>query len=133
VSVVHLIVATRSSGPPDSGKIIKEMPGSVASGTPYIFETFTKICGPGQLSQYSNSLQAERSGDQIAVGASFSALVQTGPGAHPASYTMGTGSFQGVKQPGCFVDHPPRSNAEVKEGVQLYLYSPFGPSWPVTG
>ena len=24
-------------------------------------------------------------------------LVQTGPGAHPASYTMGTGSFPGVK------------------------------------
>ena len=27
--------------------------------------------------------------------ARFSAPVQTGPGAHPASYTMGTGSFQG--------------------------------------
>ena len=26
-----------------------------------------------------------------------SAPVQTGPGAHPASYTMGTGSFPGVK------------------------------------
>jgi hypothetical protein len=36
VSVVGLIVATRSSGPPVSGKIIKEMPVSVASGTPYI-------------------------------------------------------------------------------------------------
>jgi hypothetical protein len=47
VSVVRLIVATRSSGPPASGKIIKEMPGSVTSGTPYIFEIFTKICGPG--------------------------------------------------------------------------------------
>jgi len=33
---VRLIVATRSSGPPASGKIIKEMPGSVASGTPCI-------------------------------------------------------------------------------------------------
>jgi len=30
-------------------------------------------------------------------GARFSAPVQTGPGAHPASCTMGTGSFQGVK------------------------------------
>ena len=36
VSVVRLIVATRSSGPPASGKIIKEIPGSVASETPYI-------------------------------------------------------------------------------------------------
>jgi len=31
------------------------------------------------------------------VGARFSALAQTGPGAHPASYTMGTGSFPGLK------------------------------------
>jgi len=30
-------------------------------------------------------------------GARFSAPVQTGRGAHPASYTMGTGSFPGVK------------------------------------
>jgi len=31
------------------------------------------------------------------VEARFSAPVQTGPGAHPASCTMGTGSFPGVK------------------------------------
>jgi len=31
------------------------------------------------------------------VGVRFSAPVQTGPGAHPASSTMGTGSFPGVK------------------------------------
>ena len=30
-------------------------------------------------------------------GARFSAPVQTSPGAHPASSTMGTGSFLGVK------------------------------------
>jgi len=36
-------------------------------------------------------------GDRIPVGARFSALVQTGSGAHPASCTMGTGSFPGVK------------------------------------
>jgi len=29
--------------------------------------------------------------DRIPVGAIFSALVQTAPGAYPASYTMGTG------------------------------------------
>ena len=33
-------------------------------------------------------------------GARFSAPVPTIPGAHPAAYTMGTGSFQGVKRPG---------------------------------
>jgi hypothetical protein len=31
------------------------------------------------------------------------------------------------------VDHPPSSSAEVKERVQLYLYSPSGPLWPVIG
>jgi hypothetical protein len=35
VSVVRLIIATRNSGPPASGKIIKEMPVSVASKTTY--------------------------------------------------------------------------------------------------
>jgi len=59
--------------------------------------------------------------------------IQTGPGAHPASYTMGTGSFQGVKWPWCGIDHPPASSAEVKERVQLYLYSTSGPLWPVIG
>jgi len=39
--------------------------------------------------------------------ARFSAPVQTGPGAQPASFAMGTGSFLGVKQPGLGVDHPP--------------------------
>jgi len=37
VSVVRLIVATQSSGLPASGKIIKEMSGSVASGMPYTY------------------------------------------------------------------------------------------------
>ena len=38
------------------------------------------ICGPGYLSQYSDSLMSGRSGDRITVGAIFSAPVQTGPG-----------------------------------------------------
>jgi len=33
-------------------------------------------------------------------GRDFTHIVQTGPGALPASYTMGTMSFSGVKQPG---------------------------------
>ena len=66
-------------------------------------------------------------------GARFSLRVQTDPGAHPASYTIGTGSFPGVKRPGRGVDHPPPSCAEVKERVRLYLYSPSGPSWPAIG
>ena len=64
---------------------------------------------------------------------SFPHPFQTGPGAHPASYTMGTVSFPGVKRLGRGIDHLPPSSAEVKEGVQLYLYSPSGPSCPVLG
>ena len=45
MSAVRLIVATRSSGPPASGKIIKEMPGSVASGTAYIKKFSSKLTG----------------------------------------------------------------------------------------
>jgi hypothetical protein len=54
-------------------------------------------------------------GDRIPVGARFFAHVQTGPGAHPASCTMGTGFFPGVKWPGRGADHPPPSSAEVKK------------------
>ena len=61
----------------------------------------------------------------------FSAVVQNGPGAHSASYTMGTWSFPGVKRPGPGVDQQPPHIAEVKEIVELYLCSPSGPSWPV--
>jgi hypothetical protein len=57
---------------------------------------------PGSLSRYSNSLRAGRCGDRIPVGAWFSAPVQTGPGAHPASYKMGTGSFPGGKAAGAW-------------------------------
>jgi hypothetical protein len=32
---------------------------------------------------------------------------QTGPGVHPASYTIGTGSLLGVKRPGRGIDHNP--------------------------
>jgi len=69
----------------------------------------------------------------IPVGARFSAPVQTNPGAHPASFTMGTGSLLGVKRLGFDVDHPPPSSAGVKERVELYLFSLSGPSWPVIG
>jgi hypothetical protein len=73
--------------------------------------------GPGQSSRYSDSLPAGRSGDRIPLEARFS-----GPGSHPASYTMCTS---------CGGDHPPPFSAEVKERVIVHVYSPSGPSWPV--
>ena len=86
-----------------------------------------------ELSRYGNSLQAGQSVDRMPVGARFSAPVQTGTGAHPASSTMGTGSFPGVKRPGRGADHPSPSKCRGHERVGLYLYSPSGLSWPVIG
>ena len=60
-------------------------------------------------------------------------LVQTGPGVHPASYILVTGLSRGVMRPGRGVDHPLPSSTVVKERAELYLYSPFAPSWPVPG
>ena len=42
-------------------------------------------------------------------------------------------SFPGVKLPGSGANHPPPSSAEVKERIELYLYSPSGPLWHVLG
>jgi hypothetical protein len=56
----------------------------------------------------------------------FNALFQSGYGAHPTSYTVGTLSFPGIKRPGHGIDHPTPPSAEVKERVELYLYIPSG-------
>jgi hypothetical protein len=50
--------------------------------------------------------------------ARFSAPVQTGPGAQPASYTMGTVPFPGVKRPGRGVDHPPHLAPRLIFGIK---------------
>ena len=47
------------------------------------------------MGRVAGRLRAGRSGDRIPVRVRFSALVQTDPGAHPASCTMVTGSFPG--------------------------------------
>jgi hypothetical protein len=65
--------------------------------------------------------------------ARFSAPVQNDPAAHPASCTTGIGSCPEVQQPGCGVDHLPVSSDEVKERVELHLYSSFGLSRPLVG
>jgi len=54
----------------------------------------------------------------------FFATVQTAPGAHPASYTMDSAPFSGVKWMGCGINHPPKSNTKVRERIELHLYSP---------
>jgi hypothetical protein len=81
----------------------------------------------------ATELRARRSEDRIPVEVRFSAHIQTGSGAHPASCTTSIGSFLVVKGPERGVEHPPPSSAEDKEKVELYLYSHSWPSWPVLG
>jgi hypothetical protein len=47
--------------------------------------------------------------------ARFSTPVQTSPGANPASYTMGSGSFPGGLRPGRGGDHPPHLMPRLKK------------------
>jgi hypothetical protein len=54
-----------------------------------------------------------------------------GPTQPPIWWVLGLSG--GVKCPGRGFDHPPLSSVEVKERVELYFYSPSGPSWPVIG
>ena len=56
--------------------------------------------------------------------ARFSPPVQTGPGTHPTCYTIGTGSFPGVKRPGRGVDHPPHLAPRLKKEYN-YTSTPF--------
>jgi hypothetical protein len=60
-------------------------------------------------------------------------IFPTRPGALQATHIKGTWSLQGVKRSGRGVDHPTTPSAEVKERVQLYIYSPCGLFWPVPG
>ena len=53
--------------------------------------------------------------DRIPMGTRFSTPFETGPGAHPAPCTMGTGSFPGVKRPGLGVDIHPHLAPRLKE------------------
>jgi len=43
------------------------------------------------------------------------------------------GLFPGVKRPGRGVDNSLTSSTKAKERVELCLFSPSGPSWPVLG
>jgi hypothetical protein len=52
-------------------------------------------------------------------------------GPHSVLYNGYRLSFPGLKRQRSCVDHASRSISEVKERVELYLYSPFGFSWPI--
>jgi hypothetical protein len=82
-------------------------------------------CGPGSSVGIATGYGLDGPGIESRWGARFSAPIQTDPGAHPASCTMGTGSFPGVESGRgvTLTPHPllvPRS----KNRLELYLYSP---------
>jgi hypothetical protein len=52
-----------------------------------IFERYSNMQGPGQLSRYGDSLWAGRSGDRISMGRDIPQPSRPALGAHPASYT----------------------------------------------
>jgi hypothetical protein len=72
-----------------------------------------KMRGPVSSVGIATGYGLKLSVDRMPVGARFFSQVQIGPGAHPASFTEGTGSFPGVKRPGRGADHPPPPSAKV--------------------
>ena len=64
-----------------------------------MFNIITKCrhCGPGSIVGIATGYGLDGPGIESLWETRFSAPIQTGPGAHPASCTMGTGSFAGVK------------------------------------
>ena len=85
------------------------------------------LSGPGRVLGIATDYGLDGPGIESRWGAIFFAPVQTDPGAHTASCTMGTGSFPGGKErPAHDADPLPPSSAVGHERVELYLYSPCG-------
>jgi len=88
----------RSTEYPDWGFVSSE---SLQANT-RLTSTFNRaglflLRGPGSVVGTATAYGLGGPGIESRWGARFSAPVQTGPGGHPASCTMGTGSFPGVK------------------------------------
>jgi hypothetical protein len=80
--------------PPKFRSFTKAEPNSQVRGK-YIRNNL--ISGPGSSVGIATGYGLDGPGIESRWGARFSAPVQTGPGAYPASCTMGTGSFPGVE------------------------------------
>ena len=83
--------------------------------------------GRGSVVGIATCYRLDSSGIESRLGARFFSPVQAGPEAHPASCTMGTGSFLRLKRPGHGVDHSPRLAQSLEQKVKLYFYFPSGP------
>jgi len=70
-------------------------------------------------------------GDRIPIGARFTASVESDPGAHSSSFKCVLSLFPGGQATGVGRLPPIPFRSKVKESVQLYFYSPYGPLWAV--
>ena len=75
----------------------------------------------------------QRQEDNIKVGRDCPHPSRQALGSTQPSVQWGPGLSRGVKRPGRGADDPPPSECRGQERVELYLYSPSGPPWPVTG
>ena len=73
----------------------------------------------------------EGPGSESRCGRNFPHTSRTAQGSTQPPIQWVPGLFPGVKRPGRGVDHPHPSSAEVKERVEIYLYSPSEPWWHV--
>jgi hypothetical protein len=98
-----------------------------------------KACGSCSLVRIATGYGLDGPGIESRWEARFSAPVQTVPGAHPDSFTMGTGSFLGVKN-GRAVTLTPHPLivlwSSISRPIPLLPYGPYGlyrASVPVQG
>jgi hypothetical protein len=75
------------------GRTVSTEPQCLYKGALYFY---LNVCGPGSVVGIATDYRLDGLGIESRWEARFSAPVQTGPGAHPASCTMGTVSFPGV-------------------------------------
>ena len=73
------------------------MPGKKNHVQNYFKISLCYYCGPGSIVGIATGCGLDGPGIESQWGARFFTPVQTGPGAHSASCTMGAESFQGVK------------------------------------
>jgi len=105
----------------------------------YRYRQAHKPRGPGSVVIIATGYGLDVQGSNPGGRARFSAPVQTGPGAHPASCTMGTGSFPGVKSGrGVMLNPHPLLGPWSRKGraIPLLPYGPYGlyrASVPVQG
>ena len=85
------------------------------------------LSGPGSVASIATGYGPDGPGIESRWGGRFSAPVQTGPGAYPASCAIGTGSFPVVKSSRDVTLTPHPFQCCGQERVELYPYSPYGP------